>query len=132
MSLRARIVVPMLAAIALTAALLAIVWWQITSAQDRLRADLRNPGPRTETGSVADPLTSPDYGEITDSGDRVLLHLRQGDLLAAQGEWGGAQTEYQGAVDAGGGIPALRKLAQAELQRRDIDGAKATIELLKS
>jgi thioredoxin-like negative regulator of GroEL len=65
-----------------------------------------------------------------ETGDRVLLHLRQGDLLALQGEWGKAQDEYKQAVDLGGGIPALRKLSDAQMQRRDMAGAKQTIATL--
>ena len=45
-------------------------------------------------------------------------------------EWAKAQEEYQASVDAGGGIPALRKLAQAQMQRRDMKEVEKTIDAL--
>jgi tetratricopeptide (TPR) repeat protein len=66
-----------------------------------------------------------------DGADATLLHLRKGDLFALRGQWGKAEEEYALAVEAGGGLPALRKLAQAQLQRRDLNGAKTTLEQLR-
>jgi tetratricopeptide (TPR) repeat protein len=59
------------------------------------------------------------------------VHLRRGDLLALHGEWAGAQEEYERSVDADGGLIALRKLAQAQLQRRDTAGVRETIRELR-
>ena len=67
-----------------------------------------------------------------DPRDRALLHLRQGDLLALKGDWAGAEKEYRASVENDGGLPALRKLAQAQLQRRDIEGVERTLRSLKS
>ncbi len=122
----ARIIVPTLGALVVTGGVLGIMWWQITQSQEALKAQLTRPaaGASSEGPGAAD-LTEADTGDI------VLLHLRKGDLLAAQGDWAEAETEYRTSVDAGGGIPALRKLAQAQLQRRDAEGATATIEKLK-
>ncbi len=124
-----RIVVPVVAALTVTCSVLGVVWWQISQSQDQLRAQLRVPGTSnssTQTDNVFHET------EPADTGDRVLLHLRQGDLLAAQGNWAQAEDEYRKSVENGGGVPALRKLAQAQLQRRNIEGAKQTIERLKS
>ena len=84
--------------------------------------------PATETGAQA-AVIQPIVEAETD--DAALLHQRRGDMLALRGEWAEAQKEYQAAVDAQGGLTALRKLAQAELQRRDIRGVRATIDLLR-
>jgi len=67
-----------------------------------------------------------------DPRDQALLHMRKGDIFSLQGEWTEAQREYEMAVRADGGLTALRKLAQAQLQRRDIRGAKSTLRKLKS
>lgn len=89
--------------------------------------------PSSGTGITLKDFSTPfAVSPIGDPRDRALLHLRQGDLLALKGQWAGAQTEYEKSVKNGGGLPALRKLAQAQLQRRNIDGARATIRALKA
>jgi predicted Zn-dependent protease len=49
-----------------------------------------------------------------------------------RGEWADAEQEYAQAVELSGGLPALRKLALAELQRRDLEGLQVTIRKLKA
>ena len=121
----ARILAPILLALACAGALMAFFWWQLatstvalTRESDRADAIIREPAVGND-GPV-------------DPRDRSLLHLRQGDVLAARGEWAQAQEEYGESVRAGGGLPALRKLAQIQLQRRDMPGVRSTIRKLKS
>lgn len=68
---------------------------------------------------------------LPDGGDEALLHLRRGDIAAMRGDWVGAGEEYLKSVDAHGGLVALRKLAQAQLQRRDIRGARETLDRMR-
>ncbi len=125
----ARLIVPVLAALLLVGSALGYAWWQLRETEARLRQEARAaaemeslPG-GTGSGTVR---ASPE-----DAGDIVLIRLRQGDLLALQGEWASAEREYQASVDAGGGIPALRKLAQAQMQRREIEKVRGTIQKLR-
>lgn len=68
---------------------------------------------------------------LPDGGDEALLHLRRGDIAAMRGDWVTAGEEYQQSVNAHGGLVALRKLAQAQLQRRDIRGARETLDRMR-
>jgi len=68
----------------------------------------------------------PDVGD-----DASLLSLRKGDVFALRGEWSQAEAAYKESVSNGGGLTALRKLAQAQLQRRDIKAAQATLDDLR-
>lgn len=126
MKLHVRILAPAIAALALAALFLLFLWWQLLQATTRVGEEARRVVPRGE--DFPSPLGT--EGPI-DASDRALLHVRQGDLLALQGEWAEAQEEYERAVDAGGSLVALRKLAQAQLQRRDLEGARATIRALR-
>ncbi len=128
MRLAPRILVPIVAAVCCTFLLFLFLWWKLAGTRDELTQRLRDalmPGRQTETGGVL-PIS-----DLTDTGDESLLHLRRGDLLALQGEWADAVTEYTRAVDAGGGLTALRKLELAQLQIRDIPAARATLEKLR-
>ncbi|NOS66937.1 MAG: tetratricopeptide repeat protein [Candidatus Peribacteraceae bacterium] len=130
MKFPARVLIPLVAALLLAGGVLGYAWWQLSTTQERLqervrtRAEQEDAGVRSGTGAAVreDPV---------DAGDIVLIHLRQGDLLALQGDWAGAEKQYQESVDAGGGIPALRKLAQAQMQRREIVQVKDTIRELR-
>ena len=124
-SLPSRFLVPIICAVLCAGGIVAFLWWQLTTSTVALKAQLPS----------ASLVTSPEFSPLLpvqeNSEDSSLLHLRQGDLLALQGEWGKAQSEYEIAVQENGGLIALRKLAQAELQRRDIKGAKVTLEQMK-
>lgn len=129
MKLYPRITLPILAAVAVAAGTLGWAWMQLKDATADVTAHLQN-ALHSESGSTlrAETTTGTD---MVDPGDTVLIHLRQGDLFALQGEWAKAEDEYQQAVQNGGGLAALHKLAQAELQRREIDKVKLTIQELK-
>lgn len=129
MNMPPRIVVPILAAFACTLALLAFLWWNLSSTRGVLMERLRSTF--TSTGTTVQDGGSATIRLNIDAGDEALLHLRRGDLMALQGEWGQAAPEYQKAVDAGGGLLALRKLQLAQLQIRDIPAARSTLEKLR-
>jgi tetratricopeptide (TPR) repeat protein len=126
MKLPSRIAVPVGFAALCALGVIVLVWWQLRTSSELLR-------PRTGTGitlSDLEPSITPTAA--IDPKDRAVLHLREGDILALRGEWLRAQSEYQLSVENGGGLPALRKLAQAQLQRRDIDGVRSTIRALRA
>lgn len=130
MKFPARYLIPVVAAVLLAGGVLGFAWWQLSTVQLRLQERVRSLAEEQDTldrsGSGATVQEDP-----LDAGDVVLIHLRQGDLLGLQGDWAGAEKEYQMSVDAGGGIPALRKLAGAQLQRREIPEVKQTIQDLR-
>lgn len=127
MPLSPRITLPISAALLCVLAAGTFLFWQL----DKTRANL-SAGMEQVTGSgitqeskTAHPLLP------VDTGNASLLHLRQGDIFALRGEWKEAQEKYRQSVDAGGGLTALRKLAQAQLQRRDVRGAQETLDQLQ-
>lgn len=126
MKIPARIGLPIGFAVLCSIGVLFVLWWQLKNATSVLPQ-------RTGTGSVLGNYApvAPSASAI-DPRDRALLHLRQGDLLALRGEWTAAQLEYEQSVKDGGGLPALRKLAQAQLQRRDVEGVRASIRALRA
>lgn len=112
-------------AVFLAGLLIAFVWWQISKSTAILSDPLSFM--RIEPEASGTIMETP-----VDPRDKALFHLRQGDLFAIRGEWKDAQAEFEKAVDENGGLPALRKLAQAQLQRRDIKGVRSTINKLQS
>ena len=127
MKFPARVIIPLLAAILLAGGVLGYAWWQLSATQEQLRMRMRTLVEEKQgTSSIAAREQEP-----ADTGDRVLIHLRQGDLFVLQGDWTGAEKEYQASVDAGGGIAALRKLAQVQMQRREVAKVKGTIQELQ-
>ncbi|MBI3331485.1 tetratricopeptide repeat protein [Candidatus Peregrinibacteria bacterium] len=126
MKIPPRILVPVVSAVLIAGGLVGFLWLRLSDSAERLRDELRQvidlSGDAAETFVTDAPI---------DRSDRALLHLRQGDLFAIQGQWAKAQEEYEQSVDAGGGIAALRKLAQAQLQRRNIGGVRTTIRRLR-
>lgn len=125
MRLSARVIVPMFLAVLIAAGLLTFLWLQLHATA----RDLRGQATPLTTAAAG---TDASAGNIfMDEADKALLSLRQGDLLALSGDWAEAQKEYEASVKAGGGIAALKKLVTAQLQRRDLDGARDTIDLLR-
>ncbi|MDD4628492.1 MAG: tetratricopeptide repeat protein [Candidatus Peribacteraceae bacterium] len=127
MKIPPRIAVPAALAAGCTGALLFFLWWQLASSlPGTLPPDTVLPQTASgETLTQGNPVP-------VDSRDQALLHLRQGDLFAVRGEWKDAEQEFDQAVKAGGGLPALRKLVLAKLQRRDMEGVRETIRQLKA
>jgi len=126
MKIPARVWIPVAAAVLVAGSLLFVLWWKLSDTAAKLKTEITSmidlPSFQTEFVDEVTPVAT---------GDRALLHLRKGDLLALRGEWNAAQAEYETAVEAGGGIGALRKLASAQLQRRDIPAVRTTIRRLK-
>lgn len=125
MKIPARIVVPVLAAVLVVAAVLGLIWWQLSDAAQHWRTQIKA---RQQSSDIAAQAPSAD----ADTGDQVLTYLRQGDLFALQGDYAQAEKQYDASVKLGGGIPALRKLAQAQMQRRELDAVAKTIGQMKS
>lgn len=126
MTLSARITAPIVCALLCAAALVAFLWWQLTQSTEILQ---RATTEASEEPTIVQPTST--ISAAVDPRDQALFHLRQGDLLSLRGQWAEAQEEYEEAVDANGGLPALRKLAQTQLQRRDISGVRSTLRQLK-
>ncbi len=124
MRLPPRIVVPVVAALLIVAACLVVFFQQLDGARAFLTAQLGLTSSGTTTMNAA-------VINLPQSGDATLLHLRRGDLHALRGEWAAAADEYRQAADNGGGLVSLRKLAQAQLQRRDVRGAQETLDTMR-
>ncbi len=121
-----RILAPIAAACITVFGVMAYLWWQLPRGTVNVQQHLAQALPNFPTfTNQLQPLSA------ADSRDEALLHLRKGDLLAARGQWTLAAEEYQQSVDQDGGLPALRKLAQAQLQKRDVNGAKLTAEAMR-
>lgn len=125
MKLPLRIVIPIGSAVLCAATLAAILWWQTMSTKSTLLHELAN-------------IQSPTGGKtnlaaqiVTQAGGDALTHLHTGDLFALEGKWSQAQESYENAVKAGGGLPALRKLVQAQLQKRDFRRVRITVQELR-
>lgn len=126
----ARLALPIASALLLTAGILGGLWWEL----QKSTASLLQKQPEPAGEATEAPLDVPRTLETADAADastQALLSLRKGDLFAMQGEWSSAESAYTSSVEEGGGVPALRKLAQAQLQRRNLRGVRATIDQLR-
>lgn len=120
-----RIVVPAVLAVLTVGTVIVVLFLELEGARALLIGQLNA---ITGSGSASTSVLMP---VSADTGDEALLHLRRGDVHALRGEWTLAEEEYHAAVEADGGLTALRKLAQAQLQRRDIRGARTTLDQLR-
>ncbi|MBU0458025.1 tetratricopeptide repeat protein [Patescibacteria group bacterium] len=127
MKIPARIIIPVALAAFLAGLLAAFLWWQISQSTAILEDPLSFLRPDAQAPTSTYIPEAP-----IDPRDKALVYLREGDLLSVRGEWKDAQDSYSKAVSEGGGLPALRKLAQAQLQRRDIKGLRSTISKMQS
>ncbi len=123
-----RILIPVSFAAFLSGLLVAFVWWQISEST----SILEDPLSFLRTDDSADIAASVISDADIDPRDKALVHLRRGDLFAIRGEWKEAEEEYKKSVREKGGLPALRKLAQAQLQRREISSVRSTIAKMRS
>ena len=126
MKIAPKIIVPVLLAVLCAGALIIFLWWQLTASTKLLQGQKYN---ESEILGITSNTTTE---QVYATDDVSLIRLRQGDLFALRGEWANAQKEYDLAVQADGGLPALRKLAQAQMQRRDIKGVYATVKKMRS
>lgn len=124
----ARLALPIGSALLLTVCILGSLWWELQkSTASLLQYERTLPEEEKTHNDISAPLEEPGTNPRT----QALLSLRQGDLFAMQGEWASAEREYTSSVAEGGGVPALRKLAQAQLQRRNLRGVRQTIDQLR-
>lgn len=121
MKTSSRLALPIASALLLTVCILGGLWWELKKSTASL-VQFQQELPREE--QKIEP-------KDTDGRTKALLSLQQGDIFAVQGEWASAEREYTASVKEGGGVPALRKLAQAQLQRRNLRGVRATIDQLR-
>ncbi len=131
MRLSARIIVPVLVALVSATTILGLLWWQVIRSADLLEKTLHNTKVAAPAFPLSDVFVQPSPVSDTANGDAALVLLREGDLFALQGDWISAEAAYKRSVEKDGGVPALRKLAQAELQLRKFTAAQSTIEDLK-
>ena len=120
-----RILLPITAAALCVLAVLAFLWWELMQTNSLLARKL------TADTSLDAPIGTAMRLDPIVGGDELLLHLRRGDIFALRGRWQDAEKEYEEAVSKNGGLSALRKLAQAQLQRRNVRGARMTLEQMK-
>lgn len=127
MSLPRSVTIPATLALGVIVIIGGVLFWQLDNARallQRMNADA------TESGSALHTISA--LPTPSTHGDAALAALRRGDLLALRGEWTKAEGEFETAVKAGGGLTALRKLAQAQLQRRDTEAARDTLKRLRA
>lgn len=129
MKFPSRILAPVFLALVCAAGLVFLLWYQLEQSSIIIQNSAQAEKSEPDTLIMRPGLT---VTSNVDPRDRALMHLRQGDLLALQGDWKEAQKEYELSVKQGGDLASLRKLAQAQLQRRDMDGLSATIRKMKS
>lgn len=134
MNVHPRILIPVVSAVLCAALLIGMLWWQLAASTALI---LRQHNGTSLVGSLTQNAIDPSKNATPlylpeNAYDESLLHLRRGDLFALNGELSPAQQEYEQSVRKGGGLTALRKLAQIQLQRRDMRGAKETLRKLKS
>lgn len=126
MKIAPKIAAPVLLATFCAVMLMGFLWLQLTESTKLLQ------GKRFNENELFTNPSSDISDDIINTDDISLLHLREGDIFAMRGEWEDAQTEYELSVKTNGGLPALRKLATAQMQRRDIKGVRSTLKKMKN
>lgn len=126
---KARIIFPIFFALICAGTIIFFLWWQL----ERSTLITEDTPPDIALSFSQSALTLPEpENDFTAVEDRALYYLQQGDIAALRGDWKTAQQQYTDAVKADGGLAALRKLAQAQLTRRDTDGAIKTLKALRA
>lgn len=118
-----RILIPILFAVVTVAVLLGFLWWELQQSTGVLLKTTPNQNPSVN-------IIQPIQRTNVQASDGPITALRQGDIYALEGNWTAAEVAYNQAVQEDGGLAALRKLAQAQLQRRNYTDAKETINQL--
>lgn len=124
-----RIYLPLLLAAILGAAVGGLFLWQIHRSVATIEGSFKTGGSTSFLQKIlpGSPRTTPS----STMQSQALMELRQGEIFELKGEWKRAEDKYAESVESGGGTPALKKLASIQLQRREYDGAGATIDKLK-
>jgi tetratricopeptide (TPR) repeat protein len=131
MKISPRIYLPALFGLLLATLIGGLFLWQIHSSVSTIESAFR-----VQSGGASflkKLITSDSKQSEPDSASQseALLKLRQGEIFELKGGWKQAEDLYTQSVAAGGGAPALRKLAAMQLQRREYDAARQTIDRLK-
>lgn len=129
MKIPPRIYLPLLFALAIGIAIGGLFLWQIHRSVSTIEGSFKATGSTSIFRKMlpGDKRARPDSAMLS----QALMQLRQGEIFELKGEWKRAQDKYNESVNAGGGTPALKKLAAIQLQRREYDGASTTIDTLK-
>ncbi len=130
MALSPRVYIPVAAALILSALIGGLFLWQIHSSVSTIESsfDIKD-GTSGLLKKILPGKNSLPVDSVSQS--QALMELRQGEIFELKGEWKQAQDHYEKSVLSGGGVPALRKLASIQLQRREYDAAAQTIARLK-
>lgn len=119
-----RIALPIAFAVVTVVALIGFLWWELKQATNTVLV----PNHVIQQPSV--PILPLQNAQRSNQVIGPITSLRQGDIYALEGNWTAAQAAYTQAVAEDGSLPVLRKLAQAQLQSRNYESAKKTIEKL--
>ncbi len=131
MKISPRVYIPALLAVFLGGGIGALFLWQIHSSVSVIESAFQTPGGKTSFLQKLLPSNNQQHPDSA-SQSQALSKLRQGEIYELKGEWKQAENFFAESVAAGGGAPALRKLAAIQLQRREYDGAKESIARLKN
>ncbi|MFA5800165.1 MAG: tetratricopeptide repeat protein [Candidatus Peribacteraceae bacterium] len=130
MKISPRVTIPAVIALAMSGVIGALFLWQIRSSISTIESSFRVQNIGTSFLRKLLPSPTPERPDSA-SQSEALLRLRQGEIFELKGEWKQAEDLYTRSIAAGGGAPALRRLASIQLQRREYSAAKQTIERLK-
>jgi tetratricopeptide (TPR) repeat protein len=123
-----RLIIPVGFAIACSILIIGVVWWQLRTAA--LHTVLQKPVIQAAQTIVNNQPTADPILPVQNPINGVS-GLRQGDLLAEQGKWSEALVQYKEVAKTDGGLLAIRKVIQAELQLGQYEQATKTIKLLE-
>ncbi len=130
MKLSPRIYVPALVALGVAIVIGFLFLWQIRSSVSLIENGFKSIKDKTAE-MLGGPLIGNNTVPDSQSQSDALLFMRQGEIFELKGQWKSAEEKYQNSVEAGGGTPALRKLASIQLQRREYDAAQQTVRTIK-
>ncbi len=117
-----RIILPISLALLCAAAVFAVLFINIQH-----ESVLPSVGWRSGGAETLDAQNVPYAGSLEEG---AVLSMAAGDRAQLRGDARSAEAAYRRAVELRGGVPALRKLAGAQLQRRQYDELQRTIAAL--
>ena len=130
MKIPVRIAAPILFALVLSVAIGGFLLWQIKSSVRIIETSFMGgrSTPSFLQGIIKRPANATD---AIGNQSEALTALRDGEIFELKGEWKRAEEKYAASVASGGGAPALRKLINMQLQRREYDAAASSIADLR-
>ncbi len=128
MKISPRISVPLGIAFGVALLIGGLLLWQIQASISTIESAFPE---RDNRGRLSKILPgAQDKNSYRVSQSEALIALRQGEIFELKGEWKQAEEKYRTSAESGGGVPALRKLASIQLQRREYQEAKKTLSTL--